>query len=201
MLNKLLRSTGLTGALVALSVLVGCATMEAEKPVPPPAAAPAPKPAPAPAPAPVTTPVPAPAPAPAPMAKPAPKPAPKPAVLKSVVYFDFDKSNLDKLAVFRLDRDVVEKLPGVGQVKFATVGGHTDRIGSTVYNQKLSERRAAVVKKYLVSKGMDASKIETFGFGKTVPVQSCPDQKDRKALIACLEPNRRVEVEVTGTPR
>ncbi len=52
----------------------------------------------------------------------------------------------------------------------------------------------------LVSKGVDASRIETFGFGKTTPVKSCPDQKDR-TLIECLAPNRRVVVEVQGTPR
>jgi outer membrane protein OmpA-like peptidoglycan-associated protein len=57
------------------------------------------------------------------------------------------------------------------------------------------------VRAYLVSKGADASKIETFGFGKTMPVKSCPDQKDRKALIECLEPNRRVVVEIQGTPK
>ena len=34
-----------------------------------------------------------------------------------------------------------------------------------------------------------------------MPVKNCPDQKDRNALIACLEPNRRVEVEVQGTPK
>ncbi len=202
MRNTILRSTGIGGALATLIVLAGCATTEVQKPAPAPAPAPVVKPAPAPAPAPAPivqpAPTPAPAPAPAPVAKPAPKPAPPP-VLKSVVYFDFDKSNLDKLDVFRLDRDIVEKLSGIGAIKFATVNGHTDRIGSAQYNQKLSERRADAVKKYLVSKGMDGSKIETFGFGKTMPVKSCPDMKDRKALIACLEPNRRVEVDVTGT--
>jgi OmpA-OmpF porin, OOP family len=52
-----------------------------------------------------------------------------------------------------------------------------------------------------VSKGVDAGKVETLGFGKTLPVKSCPDQKERKALIACLADNRRVVVEVQGTPR
>lgn len=198
--KKLLRSTGLGGALVAAFLLVGCASMESEM-KPAPAAAPAPAPRPAPAPAPVSAPAPAPAPVAAPMAKPAPKPAPKPPVLKSVVYMEFNKANLDELDLFRLDRDIVEKLSGIGAVKFATVSGHADRLGSSSFNQKLSERRASAVTKYLVSKGMDASKIETFGFGKTQPQASCPDQKDLKALILCLEPNRRVEVEVTGSPQ
>ena len=54
---------------------------------------------------------------------------------------------------------------------------------------------------HLVSKGADASQVETLGFGKTTPVKSCPDQKDRKSLIECLAPNRRVVVEIQGTPR
>jgi OOP family OmpA-OmpF porin len=74
-------------------------------------------------------------------------------------------------------------------------------LGSAQYNQKLSERRAEAVKAYLVKQGADAAKIETYGFGKTLQVKSCPDQKERKALIECLQPNRRVVVEVEGTAR
>ena len=54
---------------------------------------------------------------------------------------------------------------------------------------------------YLVSKGVAADKVETLGFGKTLPVKACPDQKERKGLIECLAPNRRVVVELKGTPR
>lgn len=196
MLHKLLRFAGLTGVYAALSVLVGCAMVGAEKPAPVVARAAAPAPTPAPAPAAVPTPH------PAPVVTPATKPAPNPVpVLKTVVTMDHNKATLDKLDLFRLDRDIVDKLPGIGTVKSATVSGHADQLGAESYNQKLSEKRADAVKKYLISKGMDASKIETFGFGKTLPVSSCPDPKDRKALIACLEPNRRVEVEITGTPK
>ena len=61
-------------------------------------------------------------------------------------------------------------------------------------------------KAYLAKQGVDGAKIETTGFGKaymgtSLPVANCPDQKDRKALIACLAPNRRAEVEVLGTGR
>jgi len=52
-----------------------------------------------------------------------------------------------------------------------------------------------------VSQGASADKIEVFGFGKTLPVKSCPDEQKRPALIECLAPNRRVVVEVQGTPR
>lgn len=153
-----------------------------------------PKPAPAPAPIPV---------APPPKPAPAPAEAPKPKVLRvtSTELFDFNKATLNDRAKTLLDNEVVGKLGGFATIQYINVNGHTDRIGSPQYNQKLSEKRAEAVKSYLVSKGVDGSKIETYGFGKTMPVKSCPDQKDRKALIACLEPNRRVEVEVQGMPK
>jgi OOP family OmpA-OmpF porin len=160
--------------------------------VPKPAVKPAPPPPPPP---------PAPAPAPKPEAKPAPKPAPKPVMLRSVITFASNKATLDEMAKFRLDQDIIAKLGTVGRINYVNVNGHTDRLGSPQYNQKLSERRAEAVKAYLVSKGMDASQIETYGYGKTMPVKSCPDMKDRKALDVCLEPNRRVEVELQGVPR
>jgi len=76
-------------------------------------------------------------------------------------------------------------------------GGHADRLGSETYNQKLSERRADAVRDYLVAKGVPREKIETLGVGEKQPVVQC-DQKALKALIECLQPNRRVEVQVKG---
>ena len=143
-----------------------------------------------------------PPPPPKPAAKPKPVPAkPKPVVLRSTVNFPSNRSTLDEMAKFRLDTDIISKLSGVGAISYVQVNGHTDRLGSPQYNQKLSERRAEAVKAYLVSKGMNASQLEVFGYGKTTPVKSCPDTKDRKALNTCLEPNRRVEVELQGAPR
>jgi OOP family OmpA-OmpF porin len=154
------------------------------------------------APPPPVKPAPAPAkPAPAP-AKPAAKPTPpKPVVLRSTVLFATNKSALDELAKFRLDTDIVSKLNTVGAIKYVNVNGHTDRIGSAQLNQKLSERRAAAVKAYLVSKGMNAGQIETYGYGKTTPKNACPDQKDKRQLELCLAENRRVEVDLQGAPR
>ena len=153
-----------------------------------------------PKPVPVVTPPPPPPPKPA--AKPAAKPVPpKPVVLGSTVSFASNKATLDELAKFRLDTDIISKLGAVGTISYVNVNGHTDRLGSPQYNQKLSERRAEAVKAYLVSKGMNPSQIEVFGYGKTTPVKSCPDTKDRKLLNVCLEPNRRVEVELQGAPR
>ena len=143
--------------------------------------------------------------APKPAAKPAAKPAPKPVVLHSTVHFPSGGTKVSPGAQTQLDADIIARLPSIGQLDFANVNGYTDRLGSAQFNQKLSERRATAVKAYLVSRGMDGSKIETFGFGKTgagssEPFVSC-NQKNRKQLIACLAPNRRVEVEVHGKPK
>ena len=61
-------------------------------------------------------------------------------------------------------------------------------------------RRAEAVKAYLVSKGMESNRVYTEGKGETQPVKACPGLKG-KALIACLYPNRRVELEVIGTEK
>jgi OOP family OmpA-OmpF porin len=177
--------------MLALAVLVGCATTE-EAP-PPPAPAPAPAPA-APAPAPAA------APAPAPVAAPAPTPAPKPkaqkVTLAADVLFDFDKSVIKPAYKDRLDN-----LSGqVSNINLEVVIaiGHADQIGTLQYNQKLSVRRAEAAKAYLVSKGIEANRIYTEGKGETQPVKACP-RMSGMALIDCLSPNRRVELEVIGT--
>ena len=76
--------------------------------------------------------------------------------------------------------------------------GYTDRLGSTEYNQTLSERRAATVRDYLASKGVASDHIDAEGRGEADPVKTCND-RSRAKLIACLAPNRRVVVEAEGT--
>src|SRR5438132_20786 len=184
-------STLILTASIAFA-LTACATQEAQKPAP----APEPKPAPAPAPAP--------APVPRQEIKPAPAAeSKKPAVvnLASTELFEFNKATLTNEAKSKLDSEVVGKLRDFGQIRYIIVNGHADRLGSAQYNQRLSEKRAEAVRAYLVSKGADGSQVETLGFGKTLPTKSCPDQKERKSLIECLAPNRRVVVEIQGTPR
>ena len=84
-----------------------------------------------------------------------------------------------------------------------TVEGHTDRLGSSAYNQRLSTQRAEAVKAYLVSSGgIPGTKVSAIGKGKTMPVTKaadCAGSKPTPKLIACLQPDRRVVVEVTGT--
>ena len=93
------------------------------------------------------------------------------------------------------------KLKDFSEVRYVNISGHTDNIGSPAYNQRLSERRANAVRTYLVSNGADASKIEIYGFGKTLPSKSCPGEGKRKARKDCLAPNRRVQIEVQGMLR
>ncbi len=167
----------------------------APPPPAPPPAAPAQPAAPAAAAAPVAPPAPA-----APVAPPAPvAPALQKITIASKALFDFDKAILKPEGQAVLDREIVSRIREVERLELVLVTGHTDRLGSQEYNQKLSERRAAAVAAYLASKGVAKDKIETLGMGKTQPVPGVVcEQKNRKQLIACLQPHRRVEVEVKG---
>ena len=137
---------------------------------------------------------------------PAPAPAPAPVVetkrftLKSDVLFNFNKATLKpegQQALDQLYTQLSNLDPKDGSV---VVLGFTDRIGSDAYNQNLSEKRAQSVVDYLVSKGIPANKISPRGMGESNPVtgNTCDNVKARAALIDCLAPDRRVEIEVKG---
>ncbi len=115
--------------------------------------------------------------------------------------FGFDQSTLRPEGRSALDR-VAPDAQGVS-FDSMVVEGHTDRLGSAAYNQRLSASRAASVKTYLVSTGkFDAGKLSAVAKGETEPVTKAGDCKGTQpspALIACLQPDRRVEVELTGT--
>jgi OOP family OmpA-OmpF porin len=135
---------------------------------------------------------------------PAPVPAnygePEKVSLSADQLFDFDKANLKPDGKQALD-DLVSKLEGVKYDTIVVIG-YADRIGSDAYNKKLSMRRAESVKSYLVNeKGIAADSVFTDGKGEANPVtgDTCKGDKKTKALIACLQPDRRVEVEVAGT--
>jgi OOP family OmpA-OmpF porin len=137
------------------------------------------------------------APAPAPVA--APEPVIEKVTLNADTLFDFDKAILRPQGRDALDA-FVGKLQGV-ELQTITAVGHTDRIGSSSYNQKLSNERAAAVKDYLVSKGIEPGHVQTEGVGETQPVTKageCAGGKSKK-VIECLQPDRRVEIEVSGT--
>ena len=170
------------------------------KPAPKPAAAPAAKPA-APPPKPAAAPV-KPAAAPVKPAAAAPKRCDATVTLKNDEVFAFNKAELTPAAKARLDSDIVAKLASCAKLEAVIIEGHTDRLGSQSYNQKLSEKRADAVKAYLVNKGANRDSIETIGMGKTVPAVFCGNEiKERKALIACLAPSRRAIVTIKGPGR
>jgi OOP family OmpA-OmpF porin len=162
---------------------------------------PAPQPAPAPAPvAPVVAPEPAPAPVVTPVAPPPPAPKFEKVTMAANELFAFDSATLAPEQP-KLD-DMATLLNNDTSVNNVVIVGHTDRLGSDKYNQKLSERRAEAVKAYLVSKGVSASRLTAQGKGKTQPVVQCNDKKQKRAdLIKCLEPNRRVEIDQVTVER
>lgn len=137
---------------------------------------------------------------------PPPRVAPPPAkmLLQKINFsadalFAFNKSDLKPEGRAMLD-DLVRTLNGA-QYDAVVVTGHTDRFGTAAYNRKLSERRAHAVRDYLVSRGIPANRINATGKGETQPVTKageCPRRRSAKA-IACLQPDRRVDVEVHGT--
>ena len=139
-----------------------------------------------------------------PEAKPAAKPAPEKLLPQKINFsadalFDFDKADLRPEGKAMLE-DLTRVLQGATYEVILAIG-HADRIGSTKYNQKLSVRRAETVKKYLVEKGIAPNRVYAEGKGETQPLTKSADcrMKNRKALIACLQPDRRVDVEVSGT--
>jgi outer membrane protein OmpA-like peptidoglycan-associated protein len=112
--------------------------------------------------------------------------------LSATELFEFDKATL-RMPQPKLD-EIAQAMRQDPQIDNVTITGYTDRIGSDAYNLRLSKQRAEAVKAYLVGKGVEARRLEAIGKGEADPVVQCND-KDRAALIKCLEPNRRVEVE------
>jgi OOP family OmpA-OmpF porin len=136
--------------------------------------------------------------APAPVVVAAPPPPPPPAprfekfTLSATELFGFDSAEL-QMPQPKLD-EIAKALTANSEINDVVITGYTDRLGSSSYNQKLSERRANTVKNYLSAKGVSANRLKAEGKGEANPVVECSD-KNRPALIKCLEPNRRVEVE------
>jgi OOP family OmpA-OmpF porin len=109
------------------------------------------------------------------------------------INFDFNKSNIKREFEPVLDEAarILQENPAVR----VSVEGHTDSIGSEAYNQRLSERRANAVKRYLVAHGVAADRLEAVGKGESQPVapNRTPDGKDNPEGRAM---NRRVELKV-----
>jgi OmpA-OmpF porin, OOP family len=154
-------------------------------------------------PPPVAVAAPPPTPAPAPVVVPPPRPVIQKLTLSTDVLFDFNKAELKDSGKARLDQLAAEiKDADVDEI---VARGHADRIASEEYNQKLSEQRAQAVKDYLAQKGAKAKTITANGKGESQPVtgEDCKklgaERAANKKLVDCLQPDRRVEIEVLGS--
>jgi len=142
------------------------------------------------------------APAPAPravVAAAAPQPVYEKVTLDANVLFDFDKSALRPAGRDTLD-DFVGRMKGIGSETITAIG-YTDRIGTDGYNQTLSEQRVAAVKDYLISKGIEAKRVQSSGKGESQPTTKAGECEGATSAstIACLQPDRHVLLEISGS--
>jgi OmpA-OmpF porin, OOP family len=128
----------------------------------------------------------------------APAPVIEKVSLQSDVLFEFDKAQLRPQGQKELD-DLADRIKDA-QVESILAVGHADRIGPEQYNEKLSAERAEAVKQYLAQKGIEQQRVQAQGQGENQPVtgDQCKGMRGDK-LISCLQPDRRVEIEVRGT--
>lgn len=125
-------------------------------------------------------------------------PPPKPPKVDTVIvmdniYFAFNKSDILPESYAAIDEQIVE-LMNKYPTMVIEIGGHTDSQGSDEYNLTLSKARAESVKKYLVSKGIDANRMEAVGYGETMPI--APNTIDGKDNPEGRKKNRRTEFKV-----
>ena len=110
------------------------------------------------------------------------------------IYFDFDKSNIKAEAAFELDKlvQIMNKYPEMT----VSIESHTDSKGPSSYNQRLSERRAKTTSQYVISKGIDSSRLISTGKGESSPVVDCTNCSKEEDQL-----NRRSEFIITaGNP-
>lgn len=122
-------------------------------------------------------------------------PAPAPVTLSGDVLFEFDSAALTTKGQQALNQFIKQIKP----TSSVTVVGHTDRIGSAAYNQRLSQQRAQAVADYLNAKSGFRAKFTVSGVGFSQPsgqTAACAGVKDLTKLKACLAPDRRVVITV-----
>ncbi len=133
----------------------------------------------------------------------APAPVIEKVTLSTDVLFEFNKSELREGGKERLDQ-LAKNAQGANVDKVLVVG-HADRIASEEYNKELSERRAKAVSDYLAQKGVDQNRLQIEGRGESQPITGDDCRKmgaesaKNSKLVACLQPDRRVEVELLGS--
>ncbi|WP_409440126.1 OmpA family protein [Psychromonas sp. GE-S-Ul-11] len=120
--------------------------------------------------------------------------------LSADALFAFDSATLNKQLVKKNMSHILEQVNRSDiSVTRIVVSGHSDRLGEAGYNQRLSEERAQAVVNYLISEEVRAP-IESIGYGSRQPItdSECSSQLSQKSLIDCLQPDRRVSVELWG---
>jgi len=148
-------------------------------------------------------PEPAPAPEPQALAAAAPAPVIEKISLNTDVLFPFNSAELLPGGQTKLDQ-LAQDAKGAN-VDRVVLTGHADRIGSEEYNQQLSEERAQAVADYLAQRGVDSARITAEGKGKSDPItgNECSnlgkESNKNQKLIACLQPDRRVDAELLGS--
>lgn len=134
--------------------------------------------------------------------------APAPAAAKAPTRF-----NLSGDALFAYSKSGLQDILEDGRTQLAAivvqlksanaaniqVVGYTDRIGSDAANLALSQRRAETVREFLVRGGVAADSIVARGAGESGTVTQCPDSLAKQELVACLQPDRRVELVVSAS--
>lgn len=148
-----------------------------------------------------------PEPAPVVAVAPEPEPAPEPELPKTklakeldknekTIYFDFDKAVISEKEQSELD-SVAQVLLSDKEVESVKIVAYADKMGSTEYNDKLSQKRAQAVNDYLNAKGyLKTTVAETAWLGETVPKTECPDKMKRAEKIVCLQEDRRAEIQI-----
>lgn len=112
------------------------------------------------------------------------------------VYFEFDKTRLMGSEQDKLN-SLASTLKEMKEISSVSIVGYADRIGTRSYNERLSKQRARVVEKYLRQRGyLNATVAKTRWLGESVPLTACAGNLGRVALIACLQKDRRVTVEI-----
>ena len=129
-------------------------------------------------------------------------PAPRRVAVSTEVLFDFDGAELRADGRKVLD-DLAQKLLA-SDLESVAATAHTDRMGDDAYNERLALRRADAIRTYLVGKGIPEKLMRVDSKGEREPVTAgrCDalgeESRQNSSLIACLQPDRRVEIEVSG---
>lgn len=126
------------------------------------------------------------------------EPAIEQIVLDTETHFAFDEATLKPLATTKLDT-ALARLRGYDDLVAVRIAGHADRIGDSSYNRELALQRAETVARYLVGQGgLDPERLTVLSRGESQPLVACADLRG-DALVDCLAPNRRVEVDIQAT--